>query len=97
MGTGSPAAISIAGVTLVRPDLRVVELGRELSRATVARIRQNLLLAFAFTVVAIPIAAGILIPFGGGILSPGWGAVAMVISSLLIVLNPLRRSKAAGK
>ena len=91
MGTGSPAAISIAGVTLLRPDLRTVALGRRMSRTTVSRIRQNIFLAFVFTVLAIPFAAGVLIPFGGGILSPGWGAFAMGLSSLLIVLNPLRK------
>ena len=92
MGTGSQAAITIAGVTLVHPDLRTVAEGRDLSRQTVRTIRQNLTLAFAFTIISIPIAAGALIPLGGGLLSPVWASFAMAVSSLAIVVNPLRKS-----
>ena len=64
MGTGTRAAIGTAGVTLAQPDLRSIVTARDLSRATVKTIRQNLVLAFAFNVLAIPIAAGALVPFG---------------------------------
>jgi len=90
MGTGTRAAISAAGVTLAQPDLRAVEVARELSRSTVRTIRQNLILAFAFNALAIPIAAGALVPFGGGLLNSVWAAAAMSVSSLLVIANSLR-------
>jgi P-type Cu+ transporter len=90
MGTGTRAAISAAGVTLTRPDLRAVGMARELSRVTVRTIRQNLLLAFAFNVLAIPIAAGALVPFGGGLLNSVWAAAAMSVSSLFVIANSFR-------
>lgn len=90
MGTGTRAAIGTAGVTLSQPDLRAVGAARDLSRATVRTIRQNLFLAFAFNALAIPIAAGALVPLGGGLLNSVWAAAAMSISSLLVIANSLR-------
>ena len=90
MGTGTRAAIGTAGVMLAHPDLRGVGAARHLSRATVRTIRQNLLLAFAFNVLAIPIAAGALVPLGGGLINSVWAAAAMSISSLLVIANSLR-------
>jgi Cu+-exporting ATPase len=77
-------------VTLARPDLLSIVSGRDLSRATVRTIRQNLVLAFAFNVLAIPIAAGALVPFGGGLLNSVWAAAAMSVSSLLVIGNSVR-------
>ena len=94
LGTGTGAAISAAGVTLVRPDLRTLAKARDLSRRTVRTIRQNLVLAFAYNVLAIPIAAGLLVPLGGGLISPVWAAAAMSLSSASVVLNSLRLSRA---
>ena len=90
MGTGTDVAIAAAAITLVRADLRLVVVARERSRATMRTIRQNLLLAFAYNIIAVPIAAGVLVPFGGGFLAPVWAAVAMSVSSLAVVLNSLR-------
>ena len=90
MGTGTRAAIGTAGMTLAHPDLRGVGVARALSRATVRTIRQNLILAFSFNALAIPIAAGMMVPLGGGLLNSVWAAAAMSISSLLVILNSLR-------
>jgi Cu+-exporting ATPase len=90
VGTGTRAAIGTAGLTLARPDLRSILTARDLSRATVRTIRQNLVLAFTFNILAIPIAAGALIPFGGRHLDSVWAAAAMSISSLLVFANSLR-------
>ncbi|HET6573321.1 MAG TPA: heavy metal translocating P-type ATPase [Fimbriiglobus sp.] len=94
LGTGTGAAISAAGVTLVRPDLRTLTTARDLSRRTVKVIRQNLVLAFAYNVLAIPVAAGLLVPLGGGLINPVWAAAAMSLSSVSVVLNSLRVSRA---
>jgi Cu+-exporting ATPase len=96
MGTGTDLAISAAGVTLVRPDLRAVAAARELSRATVRTIRQNLVLAFGYNVLAVPVAAGVLVPFGGPLIGPAWAAAAMSLSSVSVVLNSLRLSRSAA-
>src|SRR5262249_51507314 len=85
LGSGTGAAIGTAGVTLVQSDFRVLATARELSRAVVRTIRQNLILAFAFNVLAIPIAAGALIPLGGGIINSVWCTFAMRISSVAAV------------
>jgi Cu+-exporting ATPase len=90
MGCGSEAAITTAAVTLVRPDLRAVAVGRDLSRAVVRTIRQNLFIAFLYTAVAVPVAAGALVPLGGWLVSPVWAAAAMAVSSLAVVVNSLR-------
>ena len=90
MGSGTDIAIESAGVTLVRPDLRAIVAARHLSEATMRTIRQNLMLAFVYNVLAVPIAAGILVPFGGGLIGPIWAAAAMSFSSLSVVGNSLR-------
>jgi Cu+-exporting ATPase len=94
MGTGADVAIESAGVTLIRPDLRTLVAARRLSRATMRTIRQNLVLAFFYNVLAIPVAAGILVPFGGPMIGPVWAAAAMSLSSLSVVGNSLRLRKA---
>jgi Cu+-exporting ATPase len=85
MGTGTDVAIAAAGVTLVRPDPRLVVEARSLSRATVRAIRQNLFLAFAYNAVAVPLAAV-------GVVTPLWAAAAMSLSSVSVILNSLRLS-----
>ena len=90
LGTGSDVAIESAGVTLVRGDLRGVARARRLSRATMTNIRQNLFLAFAYNTLTIPVAAGVLFPFLGLLVSPIWASVAMSLSSLSVVGNALR-------
>jgi P-type Cu+ transporter len=93
LGTGTDIAISSAGVTLVRPDLRAIAAARILSRQTVKTIRQNLWLAFGYNVLAIPVAAGLLVPVGGGLITPSWAAAAMSLSSISVVLNSLRLAR----
>jgi P-type Cu+ transporter len=90
MGTGTDVAIESAGVTLVQGDLRGIARALALSRATVQNIRQNLLLAFAYNVLAIPIAAGALYPLFGWLLSPMVAAAAMTLSSVSVIGNALR-------
>jgi P-type Cu+ transporter len=87
-------AITAAGVTLVQPDLRAITRARAISRATVQTIRQNLRLAFVYNVLAIPVAAGLLVPLGGGTISPVWAAAAMSLSSVSVILNSLRLTRA---
>ncbi|OWK46938.1 heavy metal translocating P-type ATPase [Fimbriiglobus ruber] len=93
LGTGTDVAVTAAGVTLVRPDLRGVVAARELSRATIRSIRQNLGLAFVYNVLAIPVAAGLLVPFGGSLIGPVWAAAAMSLSSVSVILNSLRPTR----
>jgi Cu+-exporting ATPase len=90
MGTGTDVAMESAGVTLVRGDLRGVAQARELSRATMRNIRQNLFFAFAYNVLGVPIAAGVLYPFVGLLLNPMFAAAAMSLSSVSVVGNALR-------
>jgi Cu+-exporting ATPase len=90
MGTGTDVAMQSAGVTLVRGDLRGIARARRLSRATMAGIRQNLLLAFAYNVVSIPVAAGVLFPVTGLLIGPLWASVAMSLSSVSVIGNSLR-------
>ena len=90
LGTGSDAAMSTAGVTLVKPDLRSVATARLLGVATVRTIRQNIWLASIYNVLAIPVAAGLLVPLGGGLISPIWAMAAMSLSTASVVLNSLR-------
>jgi Cu+-exporting ATPase len=95
MGTGTDAAMESAGVTLVKGDLRGIVRARRLSRATMRNIKQNLFFAFVYNTVGIPIAAGVLYPFFGILLSPAIAAAAMSFSSVSVVSNALRlkRSK----
>ena len=90
MGTGTDVAIESAGVTLVRGDLTGIVRARRLSQATMRNIRQNLFFAFAYNVAGIPIAAGLLYPSFGILLSPIVAAAAMAMSSLSVVGNALR-------
>jgi len=90
MGTGTDVAMESAGVTLVKGDLRGIVRARRLSRATMRNIKQNLFWAFAYNAVGVPIAAGVLYPFFGLLLSPIIAAAAMSFSSVSVVGNALR-------
>jgi Cu+-exporting ATPase len=90
MGTGTDVAMESAGVTLVRGDLRGIARARKLSRATMRNIRQNLFWAFAYNAAGVPIAAGMLYPFTGWLLSPMLAAAAMSLSSVSVIANALR-------
>jgi Cu+-exporting ATPase len=90
MGTGADVAVESAGVTLVRGDLTALVQARRLSRAVTANIRQNLLFAFGYNAVGVPIAAGLLYPFTGLLLSPMIAALAMSLSSVSVIGNALR-------
>lgn len=90
MGTGTDIAMESAQVTLVKGDLRGIVRARELSRATVRNIRQNLLFAFGYNALGIPIAAGVLYPMFGWLLSPMLAALAMSLSSVSVIGNALR-------
>ena len=95
MGTGADIAIESAGVTLVKGDLRGVAKARALSRATMRNIRQNLFFAFVYNAVGIPIAAGVLYPILGVVLSPMLASAAMSASSVSVITNALRLRNAA--
>ena len=90
MGTGTDVAIEAADITLVRGDLRGVVSSIALSRATVRNIKQNLFFAFVYNALSLPIAAGVLYPFTGWLLSPILASLAMAFSSVSVVLNALR-------
>jgi len=90
MGTGTDVAMQSAGVTLVSGDLRGVVRARRLSRATVRNIRQNLAFAFGYNLLGVPIAAGVLYPFLGWLLSPMLASAAMSLSSVSVIANALR-------
>ncbi|MGH7707606.1 MAG: heavy metal translocating P-type ATPase [Vulcanimicrobiaceae bacterium] len=90
MGTGTEIAIQSAGVTLVKGDLAGIVRTRALSRATMRNIRQNLVFAFAYNTIGIPIAAGVLFPAFGLLLSPAVAALAMSFSSVSVIANALR-------
>lgn len=90
MGTGTDVAMESAGVTLVKGDLRGIVRARRLSRATMRNIRQNLFFAFVYNSAGVPIAAGILYPFFGLLLSPMIAAAAMSFSSVSVITNALR-------
>ena len=90
MGTGTDVAIESAGVTLVKGDLMGIARARQLSQATMSNIRQNLLLAFVYNAVGVPIAAGALYPAFGLLLSPIIAAAAMSFSSVSVIGNALR-------
>ena len=93
MGTGTDVAIESAGVTLVKGDLRGIAKARRLSQGTMRNIRENLFFAFIYNVLGIPIAAGVLYPFFGLLLSPVIASVAMTFSSVSVITNALRLNK----
>ena len=95
MGTGTDVAMESAGVTLVRGDLRGIVRARRLSRATMRNIRQNLFLAFVYNGVGVPVAAGLLYPVLGLLISPIWASAAMTMSSLSVIGNALRLRRVA--
>jgi Cu+-exporting ATPase len=90
MGTGTDVAMQSAGVTLVKGDLRGIVRALRLSRATMRNIRQNLVLAFVYNSLGIPIAAGVLYPFIGLLLNPMIASAAMTFSSVSVIANALR-------
>jgi len=90
MGSGTDVAMESAGVTLVKGDLRGIVRARKLSRATMSNIRQNLLFAFLYNALGVPVAAGLLYPFFGLLLNPMIASAAMTLSSVSVILNALR-------
>jgi P-type Cu+ transporter len=93
MGTGTDVAIESAGITLLKGDLRGIARARRLSRATIRNIRQNLAFAFLYNALGIPVAAGLLYPFFGWLLSPMLASAAMSFSSVSVIANALRLRK----
>jgi Cu+-exporting ATPase len=94
MGTGTDVAMESAGVTLVKGDLRGIVRARRLSRQTMTNIRQNLFFAFVYNTAGVPIAAGVLYPIFGILLSPMLAAAAMSFSSVSVIGNALRLRRA---
>jgi Cu+-exporting ATPase len=90
MGTGTDVAMESAGVTLIKGDLRGIARARRLSRATLRNIRQNLGWAFIYNALGVPVAAGLLYPIFGLLLSPMIAAAAMSLSSVSVIANALR-------
>jgi Cu+-exporting ATPase len=95
MGTGTDVAVESAGVTLVKGDLRGIVRARRLSRNTMRNIRQNLFFAFVYNAAGVPVAAGILYPWLGLLLSPMIASAAMTFSSVSVIANALRLRRAA--
>ena len=93
MGTGTDVAMESAGVTLVKGDLNGIVRAVRLSRATMRNIRQNLFFAFIYNIIGVPIAAGLLYPFFGLLLSPIIAAAAMSFSSVSVITNALRLNR----
>ena len=93
MGTGTDVAMESAGVTLLKGDLNGIVRARHLSAATMANIRQNLFFAFIYNAAGVPIAAGVLYPFLGILLSPIIAAAAMALSSVSVIGNALRLNR----
>jgi Cu+-exporting ATPase len=93
MGTGTDVAMESAGITLVKGDLRGIAKARRLSRATMRNIRQNLFFAFIYNSLGVPIAAGVLYPVFGLLLSPIFASAAMTFSSVSVISNALRLRK----
>jgi Cu+-exporting ATPase len=94
MGTGTDVAIESAGVTLLHGDLTGIVRARAVSGATMNNIRQNLFFAFVYNVAGVPIAAGVLYPITGDLLSPMIAAAAMALSSVSVIANSLRLTSA---
>jgi P-type Cu+ transporter len=90
MGTGTDVAMESAGITLVKGDLRGIARARRLSQATMRNIRENLFFAFVYNALGVPIAAGVLYPFAGILLSPIFASAAMSFSSVSVIANSLR-------
>jgi Cu+-exporting ATPase len=90
MGTGADVAVESAGITLLKGDLSGILKAHKLSQATLKNIKQNLFFAFAYNAAGVPIAAGILYPLTGTLLSPMIAAAAMSISSVSVITNALR-------
>ena len=90
MGTGADVAVESAGVTLLKGDLNGIVRARKLSQATIRNIKQNLFFAFVYNVLGVPVAAGVLYPFFGTLLSPMLAAAAMSLSSVSVIGNALR-------
>jgi Cu+-exporting ATPase len=95
MGTGTDVAIQSAGITLLNGELRGIVRAREISQLTIRNIKQNLFFAFAYNSLGVPIAAGILYPFFGLLLSPMIAAAAMSLSSVSVIGNALRLRRTA--
>jgi Cu+-exporting ATPase len=93
MGTGTDVAMKSAGITLIKGDLNAILRARKLSEFTIANIRQNLLFAFGYNALGVPVAAGIFYPFFGLLLSPMIAAAAMSLSSVSVIFNSLRLKK----
>jgi Cu+-exporting ATPase len=94
MGSGTDVAMESAGVTLVKGDLRGIARARRLSRITMRNIKQNLFFAFIYNALGVPVAAGVLYPFFGILLSPIFAAAAMSFSSVSVIGNALRLRRA---
>jgi Cu2+-exporting ATPase len=90
MGKGSDIAMDVAKITLMHSDLLMIPKAIQLSRATVATIRQNLFWAFFYNLIGIPLAAGVLYPVNGFLLNPMIAGAAMALSSVSVVTNSLR-------
>jgi len=95
MGTGTDVAMESAGVTLVKGDLRGIVRARRLSAATMKNIRQNLFFAFVYNALGVPVAAGLLYPWFGIVLSPMIASAAMTFSSVSVIANALRLRRAS--
>jgi Cu+-exporting ATPase len=93
MGTGTDVAMESAGITLVQGDLRAIAKAIHLSRATMRNIRQNLFFAFVYNALGVPVAAGVLYPYFGLLLSPVIAGAAMSLSSVSVIGNALRLRK----
>jgi len=90
MGTGADVAVESAGITLLRGDLNGIVKARSLAVATIRNIRQNLFWAFAYNTLGVPLAAGVLYPVFGLLMSPMFAAAAMSLSSVSVIVNALR-------